>query len=258
MPADWSFKRLESLIQNRGETVIHEIGVACPACRNEDIYSYNADFNGRPSNIRSLSCPQCQGDGFLYRDAKEIKGLVTAIQPGSRQLTEIGYAVPGDCVFSPSLNARFIGDFDRITFLSTTQVDGGQVIMRGAATQGDNFALETDLTEDQDRLWYLPECVLWCEDQNGVIYRQGTDFDFDDKKIVWTNGPERGTLYTVKYRAYLEWVTYNSPMERYDRGRNLAQKVLLRKKHVHFRDGSFADSSDDRSAEESSFTTVKI
>lgn len=257
---DWDFNNLESLIQRRGEEVIHEIAVACPACRNDDIYAYSTtDVDGRVGNIRSLSCPQCMGDGYMYRDAQLVTGLITSIQPGNRQLTDMGYAVPGDAVFSPSLNTRHIGDFDRITFQVSTEVSGGQVILRGAATSGDNAQRATDLTEQQDRLWYLPECTIWCEDQNGVIYHEGTDFTFDDKKIVWNQGPVVGTLYTIKYRAYLEWVSYASPMERYDRGRDLAQKVMLRKKHVHFQDGNLADSPDDRSAQQEEFTTqIKI
>lgn len=257
---DWDLEQLEAFIQRRGEEVVHETAIACPSCRNEDIFSYSVEVDGRPANIRSLSCPQCYGDGFIYRNPQIIKGLVSAIDPGNRVLTDIGYSVPGDCVFSPSMAVAPLGDFDRVTFQVPSSV-GGQVILRGAATMQQNASLTTDLSPQEDRLWYLPECALWCEDQNGVIYTQGADYTFDDKKIVWVDGrgPSMGTLYSLKYRAYLEWVTYSSPMERYDRGRNLAQRVLLRKKHVHFQGGNLADSPGDRLEQQEAFTTkVKI
>lgn len=231
---DWDFNLLESLIEDRGDVVTVETGLACPSCRNDDPYASQINFNGRPALIRSHYCPTCFGECYIYRNARCVKGLVTGVQQSQRDLIDAGYASPGDATFSPSLNAGYLGDFDRVTFHTTTQVDGGQLIMRGAATASTNSSLVTDLSEDQDRLWYLPACVLWCEDSNGVVYTLGQDYTFIDKKISWINGPAVGTVYVIKYRAYMEWIVYASPMERFDRARNLAQRVLLRKKHIHF------------------------
>jgi hypothetical protein len=234
MLPDWDFGLLEELIQSRGDPVTHEVGLLCPKCNNEDPYASRVDHHGRPAMVRSLYCSTCDGNGFIYRNSRCIIGLVTGVQQAQRDLIDAGYASPGDAVFSPSLHVGYIGDFDRITFTNTTQVDGGQVIVRGAATMNDNSSLVTDLSTSQDRLWYLPECVTWCEDANGVVYTLGQDFTFTNKKINWTNGPHVGVPYVIKYRAYMEWLVYASPMERFDRTRNLAQRVLLRKKHVHF------------------------
>jgi hypothetical protein len=254
---DWDFSILEDFIQSRSDLVLVETGILCSRCNNNDAFSSTIDLNGRPASLRSMSCGLCAGNGYLYRNAREVRGLVTSIhQSNNRQLLEMGYASPGDAVFSPSLNADYIGDFDRITLTTPANVDGGQVIMRGAATLDDNARLETDLLPNQDRLWYLPESVVWCEDQNNIVYYHGTDFDFIDNKITWVNSPEVGTLYTLKYRAFLEWISYSSIMERFDQGRNLAQKVILKKKHVHFLSGSNAKSPNQRIEEQN--TTVKI
>ena len=253
---DWDFSRLEDLIQDRGDTMVAETGVLCPACQNNDPYASRIDHNGRPAVIRSLACSTCQGNGFMYRNARCIKGLLTSINPTNKDLLDAGYSMPGDAILSPSLQAGFLGDFDRVTFSSITVSVDSQVIVRGAATLHDNAALDTDLTPEQDRLWYIPACILWCEDSNGVIYTQGQDYSLVDKKIIWTNGPLPGTVYSVKYRAYMEWVVYNAPLERFDRGRSLAQRVMLRKKHVHFMTGSHAETPITRGIEQTTLNKV--
>lgn len=246
---DWEFGLLDELIIDRGDVVTLETGMACPACRNDDPYASTISLHGRPAAIRSLYCSKCQGNGYMYRNARCIKGLVTGIQPNQRDLMDMGYASPGDAIFSPSLQAGYLGDFDRVTFTTTASVEA-QVIMRGAATLNTNAALETDLTTAQDRLWYLPECTIWCEDANGVVYYEGTDFNFVDKKVNWVHGPDAGVIYTIKYRGFIEWIVYASPMERFDRGRNLGQRVVLRKKHVHMLTGSKAETPTARSDEQ--------
>jgi hypothetical protein len=253
---DWSFDRLEELIQARGEKVTVETAVACP-CRNGDLYAALILKDGKPANQRILDCPACQGDGFIYRNARNIFGMITSLDPGrNRQLFEAGYAVPGDVTFSPSLRAGFLTDFDKITFCFASPVNEGQVVMRGSHTLENNAEYVTDLEEIEDRLWYRPACAIWCEDINGVVYSQGADFQFEGKKIQWVGGkPEIGTLYTIKYTAFLEWVAYASPFQRMDRTRNIGQKVMLRKKHVTFTTDSPLDSPSNRSDKEQDFTT---
>jgi len=253
---DFDFARLEELVEARGDEVILETAVAC-TCRNGDIHSALILREGRPANQRSLSCPQCQGDGFLYRNARKVRGLMTALDPGrNRTLYEMGYAVPGDATFSPSLRAGFLTDFDKITFCTAMPVNEGQVVRRGGHTFEDNVQYVTDLEENEDRLWYRPSCSIWCEDSNGVVYTQGPDFVFESKKIQWVgNQPDLGTLFTVKFTAYLEWVAYASPFQRIDRGRSLGQRVMVRKKHVTFTTDSPMDSPAYRAQKEADFTT---
>ena len=252
---DWRWDLLEELIEARGEKVTVETAVACP-CRSGDLYSALILKDGKPGNQRILDCPNCQGDGFLYRNARNVSGLVTALDPGrNRQLFEAGYAVPGDVTFSPSSRAGFLTDFDKVTFCFSSPVNEGQVIMRGSHTLENNAEYVTDLDTAEDRLWYRPSCSIWCEDINGVVYSQGADFVFEGKKIQWVGAqPDIGTLYTLKYTAYLEWVAYASPFQRMDNNRNMGQRVMLRKKHVTFTTDSPMDSPAHR-AEKADFTT---
>lgn len=243
MSIDWDYRLLESLIQDRGDLVIVETGLPCPVCRNDDPFATNVTIDNRPAYIRSFACPSCYGNGYIYRNPRSVKGLVTSIHQGNHSLIDVGYSSPGECVLSPSLDAGFIGEGDRVTFTNPTQVDRGQVILRGIATKGDNVEFKTDLQDDEDRLWYMPQDIQWCEDSNGIVYNVGSDFVINGNRIRWINSPDIGTTYSIKYRAYMEWLVQESPMERYDRAHNLAQKVMLKKKHVVFLQNS-ANTSD--------------
>jgi hypothetical protein len=171
-------------------------------------------------------------------------------------LLDAGFALPGDVRFSPELNAALITDLDKVTLPVPVDVNEGQVIMRGAAGMEDNAIFVTDLAEDEDRLWYEAVCSVWCEDINGVVYSQKSDFEFENHKIRWVgNSPDVGTLYTVKYTAYVEWVVYMGGMERFDNARSLGQMVMLRKKHVAFLSDKADNSASTRASEEVSFTT---
>lgn len=257
---DWDFAKLEELIEARGDEVIIETGVACP-CRREDSFGSGIEHEKQPATLRRLNCTRCQGDGYIYRQARCIKGLLTSVESGpNRKLIEAGYAVPGDAVFSPSLDVEPIGDFDRITFTKSTFVGEGQIILRNAANIEDNAARRTGISTSEDRLWYQADCAIWCEGEDGTLYAQNTDFVLEDRTIRWVgNKPDNHTFYTLKYTAYLEWIVYNSPLARVDSGRSLAQRVLIRKKHVAFHGGSLADTPAKRQVEQETLTSrVKL
>lgn len=257
--ADWDFNLLQSLMDDRGDEVIWEKGAPCPKCTEYDPLALALEREGQPRNKSSIHCDMCQGDGYIYRDPQAIRGLVTGVNAGQRQLLEMGFAMPGDAIFSPplALGANSVSDFDRITFLFTQPVSEGQVIVRGAAHTSDNVFLETHLAEHEDRLWYLADYPILCEDLKGVEYTFDVDYRFEDKKIVWVgNRPPKGRPYVIKYQGYLEWMVYVSALERFDHGRDLAPRVMLRKKHVYFLHGSPGDSPGSRQREAVEFKTL--
>jgi hypothetical protein len=234
MAVDWDFSLLESLIQDRGDLVIHETAVACP-CRKEDFFAGLIHHNGRLAKARTFYCPNCSNNGFLYRDARPVLGMITSVNSGNRSLIEFGRAEPGDLVFSPSLDAGRISDFDRITMTYPAPVDDGQQIMRNVANLGENQSKNLGMAADEDKMWYQANEAIWCEDENGIRYIQGSDFAFVEKKIKWIgNRPDDGTWYTIKYTAFLSWISYITQQTRFDQARNLAPKVVLKKEHVAF------------------------
>lgn len=255
--ADWDFNLLNDFIHDRGDTVIWETAIACSSCRKGDP---TAAFNERnpteATNIRDFSCTSCHGDGFIYRNAREVVGLLTQINAGNRQLQDIGLAFPGDCVFSPALDGPDMEEMDKVTLCVTDVLNEGQVIQRNAAKLSYAAMRPGDLTANEDRLWYNSDgCVIWCEDQNNVVYTVGTDFVLAANVIRWTGKkPADGVFYTIKYHYYPEWIVYASPLQRVDRGRDLKQRVVLRKKHTVFLNSTNKATVQQRQTEQLSLT----
>lgn len=256
--ADWDWNLLEGLIQDRGDQVIWETGVACPRCRKEDaVASFNERNPSEAIRIREINCTNCHGYGFVYRNAVPVKGLVTQINAGNRQLIDAGLILPGDCVFSPSLASGCEPqDMDRITFCVTDVLHEGQTIQRGAAHLSNARLRPTDLLESEDRLWYVGSGgVVWCEDENNVVYSVDSDFQIIDNKIRWVGKqPRLGIFYTIKYYYYPEWLVYASPLQRIDRARSLGVRVALRKKHIAYTQGTSVATPAQRQSEQISLT----
>jgi len=260
--ADWDFPLMEEFIQDREDQVVWETAIACPTCRKGDA---TAAFNEKNStevvNIRPIDCPTCHGDGFIYRNARLITGLLTQINAGNRQLIDLGLAFPGDAIFSPALTSPDMHDMDKVTMCITDVLHEGQVIQRNAARLSNAKARPTDLDASEDRLWYPGDgCVVWCEDANNVVYFSPGDFQIIDNRIRWVgNRPADGVFYTIKYHYYPEWVVYASPLQRVDRGRDLKQRVVLRKKHLAFMNSTEKATPAMRQAEQLALTgRVKI
>jgi hypothetical protein len=141
--------------------------------------------------------------------------------------------MPGDAVFSTHPNYQIVAG-DLITFTWSQPIPDGQVIVRGAGTTSDNTARETQLEEDEDRLNYHAVSSIWCEDENGKVYRSQGDFILNGSKVIkWVGeSPHRGATYTIKYNAHIEWIAFTPPNIRRDRNRDLGSRVALRKRHV--------------------------
>ena len=219
---NWSdnHRMQDGLISNRGQVIIHELGITCTCRAGGEIVS---SIRGSDNKFYCNSCE----NGILYRKARQIMGLVSGIS-SNRQLIETGFINPGDCVLSISPNLENPpSDFDKITFTWDENVGDGQVIVRGHALDRN-----AQLSPNEDRLHYQASKSLYCEDEDGKEYFQDADFYFEGRKIVWTNPPEIRKKYTIKYKAYLEWLIFDSPMTRRDRDSDLGYRIILRKKHL--------------------------
>jgi len=227
---NWSdnHKFQDGLIHNRGQVVVHEIGLAC-TCRSGDSSESVIGGSG------SINCTKCES-GIMYRQPRQIMGLITSIGY-QRQLAEVGFIAPGDCLLSVSPNLKNPpADFDKIIFTWPENVNDGQVIIRGAESKINDY-----LESNEDRLHYKAAKSIYVEDEDGKVYSEDSDFYLNDRKIVWLNPPLNNKRYTIKYMAYIEWIVYNSPFSRRDRDESIGYKVSLRKKHIT----NFRDSLDD-------------
>lgn len=240
------------LINNRGAEMIHEIGVSC-TCRVEDVYA-STRGDGDESR-REPFCTRCGQDGWLFRDPILVTGIITGIKH-KKNILDAGNYHPGDATFSPDPvdsgcgddEGRRIGAMDKLTATWPEPNDDGHVIIRGSGSKAAAQGIKTELADNEDRLWYEPASAIWCEDEFGSRFREGSDFELGPGKIIkWVGGqPDIGRRFTIKYDAYFEWIVWQPPTERIDRGGvNLGELLSIRKRHVRLINTSpFATSQD--------------
>ena len=143
----------------------------------------------------------------------------------------------GPGFFDCGNGARRVSRDDKFTATWDQPLDEGQTIVRGAAQLADNARLVNNVGEDEDRLWYEPAQALHCEDENGVVYLQDSDFVLGPGRVIrWIgNAPSVRTKYTLNYTAFLEWIVWQPPQERRDRdNRDLGPLIFLRRRHIAF------------------------
>ncbi len=217
---NWSdnFKSQDGLIANRGQVIVHEVGVSC-TCRSGDLRDPVLGPSG------SMNCTKCE-NGWLYRNSRQVMGLIAGISY-QRQLNDEGFVSPGDCVLSVSPNLdKPPMDFDRITFTWPEPLGDGQVIVRGADAERNS-----ELDPNTDLLHYAGASLIYCEDETGREYTEA-DFNFDGRKLVWINPPPIRIRYTIKYMGYLSWIVFSTPHSRRDRDTSLGSRIILRKSHM--------------------------
>ena len=228
---DWNFIQQEGFIVERGDDVIHQTGMRC-TCNNEDMHSGMIEQEGAvPRRRKMFSCDICNGYGYIYRDPKKLTVLITGVRQSKNRI-EAGFLVPGDCTMSPKPN-DFVSGGDLVVFTWTLPISDGQVLVRGSGSMSDNSARNTKLNTDEDRLWYYATKPIWCEDENGNVYRQG-DFTLNGSRVIkWLNTRmSPGTRYVLKYHAYVEWIVFTPPDIRVDNNRDLGTRAALRKRHI--------------------------
>lgn len=183
-----------------------------------------------------VNCPLCGGSGRRYQDGKELRGIITDIHR-EKSLLEAGIAHSGDCVLG-------LGPRERIIFADWDLVEM-PFWVGGSAVWGDIIRRNPEGPDD-----FLPHVVKTmqvCESVNPetnevTAYTLGTHFVVSGNTLSWIDGqpqPDPDTFYVVRYTALLQWVAFLPPSDRYDAGRSIGQKVLLRKRHIALR-GEYA------------------
>lgn len=207
------------MILRQGEKVVHYRGILC-----------SCTPSGRPEEA-ILTCKRCNGLGVFWIDPVTIIAVITGLDSdrSGRMWLQTGMALPEDMSCSPLPNSkRRFKDYDKVI---PTWNRGfpypGELLMRGS----------------KDTLMYTPVGkilrvsqvnpdsgveTLWTEDVDFV--RSGTD----KKMMVWNAnvGPAYGTAYLVLYEPRFEFLSWTPPAPRWEKGRDLGLRVLLRKVHL--------------------------
>ena len=217
---DWSFSLQDGLIYDRGTPVSHEIALAC-TCTNKDPDQGSV-------GTADPTCAECYGKGYIFRDPVRMIGLLTNLTT-DRHWAQVGWIDPGDLIFSPLTKSRIISDFDRITIGMPMPFEG-QIIVRGQ--ESSLSPRPSDLESNEDYLYWESgrHEAIWLEDEDGKTYRVG-EYLLKGRRIAWsgTAGPAVGKSYSIKYEIYPEYIAFVTPIDRWDRSRELGQRVMLRR-----------------------------
>lgn len=207
------------MILSHGEIITHYQGQICscsPTARPED-----AD----------LTCVRCNGLGVFWRNPKKILAIITGLDSDrmGRQWLQTGMALPEDMSCSPLPDSsRRFRDYDKvIPMWSRGFPYPGELMIRGKK--------EKLLYEPQGKILLLSQINSITGEEK--IWIQDVDFFLspDDKRTIsWAsvNSPQYNSTYSVVYEPKFEFVTWTPPAPRWERGRDLGMRVLLRKVHL--------------------------
>ena len=206
-------QEINRFVRQEGEPFLHFVGARCWC-------------TGRDGQL-DPNCEAHDVTGSVYGDKVPIVGLFSSIMQ-HKDLISTGLFEKGDALFSPLNNAQ-VSEGDKLIFMKPVPFGAGDPRIRG--------------TEASDPLIYSATSGIFCMDENRVRYAEEVDFKFQDKSIIWRwegktgNAPGSGVRYTVKYRALIDWIVFMPPMERFSHGKDIGNKVFLRKLHVFMAQG---------------------
>jgi|APCry1669188879_1035177.scaffolds.fasta_scaffold40959_2 hypothetical protein len=214
------------LIMTHGEKIIHYKGRICP-CSD----------SGLPEEANP-ECLKCSGLGVFWNDPVTITAVITGLDSDrmGRMWLQNGVALPEDMSCSPLPGyARGFRDYDKVI---PTWKRGfpypGELLRRGL----------------KDTLLYKPVGKIvrvYAVDPNtGIetLWKQDVDFTVggpNGKQMIWTplHGPQYDTVYSVVYDPRFEFVCWAPPAPRWELGRDLGFRVLLRKVHLPWPSGNW-------------------
>lgn len=206
------------LILRHGEKVTHYQGQLC-----------TCSTTGRPEDA-NLTCVKCNGLGVYWVNPKTIIAVILGLDSdrAGRHWLQTGTALPEDMSCSPLPNSRRFKDYDKVI---PTWSKGfpypGELLIRGKK--------ETLMYKPVGKILRVTQVnpdtgqeISWQQDTDYILVGQ------DGKTISWTaaNSPVYDSVYSVVYEPRFEFICWNPPAPRWERGRDLGMRVLLRKVHL--------------------------
>ena len=201
--------------RDHAETVQWYRGAVCP-CRSS------------PASSPNTTCAACGGLGWWYpADPTPLRVVMTQVTQRQNLLAE-GLELRGDDLiadFAPGAPLVAWGDLLWPQWRQGEPYEG-QTLVRGTGTT--------------DALFYGATTVSFCGSVDlttgaATVYTEGVDFSVSGKTVTWlgtANQPAAGSLYTIRYNAQFEWVVFDPPQVRVERGTSLGPKAILRKRHL--------------------------
>ncbi|MMZ43512.1 hypothetical protein D1872_50640 [compost metagenome] len=183
--ADFKPELFDTLIQQKGYTVIWEQGMLCSCLK------YSGQLNsGQPD----FTCTVCKGKGYVYFDPNHTRALVTSIS-GRKEQEKVGLNDFGTAYLTP-LSTDDVGFRDRFTFPDFT-MKYSELIQRKPLGQVDELR--------------YPAQRLICVREGSNIYKRSIDFELSKggKFLEWKTNIGEGKYYSVLYSTPAVYIAIN-------------------------------------------------
>ncbi len=181
----------------------------------------------KPGNPPNINCAACGGTGILYPTSPEQVPVLVSDINQNLDLMQYGLMEDGDMVISPQPGTIHFDSFDLLMLPWSIGVPTfSQTVTRGTGATDTAFYRILNVTG------------AWTVNiQTGTHqeYRPDQDFTYSGKTITWLatgSQPPAGAIYSIRFDAQFEWVTFNPPQPRVAWGQDLGQKAVFRKRHV--------------------------
>lgn len=180
-----------------------------------------------PESPPNMACAVCGGFGYFYPQPLHTIRVVLTRVTQQETLAVYGLAQVGDLLCDQPPGSVPLAPWD---LMLTTWSDGlpfqGETLVRGSG-------VSDTLT------WRAAQVVtvLQTDPSTGSVttYVPTTDYTWSGRTVTWVSGasqPAAGTQYTVRYNATYEWVVLPPGVVREERGTNLGQRTVLRKRDL--------------------------
>lgn len=177
-----------------------------------------------------ITCVKCNGLGVFWSEPEWIWATIIGLHSDrmGKAWIQNGIALPDDMMLSIAPGyARSFRDYDKII---------------PSWRRGFSYAGELLRRGFKDTLIYNPvgriSRVAKINPETGEETRWDQDCDYtlggDGRDVVWSpgKGPSFNDVYSVTYEPRFEFVCWNPPAARWQRGVDLGRSILLRKVHL--------------------------
>lgn len=216
---DFKPEDFRKLIFTQGLRLRWQQAARC-ACSDTDRAGFATTLNATTAHTRNRAdCPACEGRGYLYHSAQEVRALVT----GARKADERFSAAGGSEYADAEAGFTFLPEHlpapgDRLTLLDA-EILYREIITRG---EGDTDKLTYTAAPrahdlESGALTFSVRYARAADNEGNIaptIYQEGEHFTTEGDALTWTNpatAPAPGVRVSLSYYTHPAYIIIDTP-----------------------------------------------